>query len=244
MTMPFEIIPAIDLIEGRCVRLSQGDFDAKTVYSDSPVDTAKRFEDAGLRRLHMVDLDGARAGQIRNIKVLEMVASATSLEIDFSGGIKTESDVANLFSAGASMIAIGSLAAKDPAVIGEWVERFGDSKIIIGADVRDGFIAVNGWAKQTELQLIPFIDEMVKMGVSQIFVTDVSKDGLLAGPAISLYRQIISQFEDLNLIASGGVADIADVRRLKEAGCSGAIIGKAIYEGRIDPIDLAKEFQI
>ena len=242
MRKPFQIIPAIDLIDGKCVRLSQGDFNAKTIYSDSPLEVAKRFEDAGLKRLHMVDLDGARAGQICNLAVLESVATGTSLEIDFSGGIKNENDVSSVFSAGAAMIAIGSLATKDPARITDWVAKFGDTRILIGADVRDGLIAINGWETKTDLMLLPFIEDMVERGVRQIFVTDVSKDGLLSGPATELYEQIIAKFDDLQLIASGGVTGIDDLHRLNEIGCAGAIIGKALYEGRIDLENLVKEF--
>jgi len=242
MQKPFQIIPAIDLIEGKCVRLSQGDFNAKTIYGDSPLDMAKRFEDAGLKRLHMVDLDGARAGQVSNLMVLETVASGTSLEIDFSGGIKNETDVSNVFSAGASMIAVGSLAAKDPNRLSEWVAKFGHSRILVGADVRDGVIAVNGWETKTDLMLIPFIEDMLIRGVRQVFVTDVSKDGLLSGPAVALYEEVLARFDDLQLIASGGVSDMEDLHRLKEIGCVGAIVGKALYEGRLELENVVKEF--
>jgi phosphoribosylformimino-5-aminoimidazole carboxamide ribotide isomerase len=238
----FEIIPAIDLIEGKCVRLSQGDFSEKTVYSDSPVDVAKDFESAGIKRLHMVDLDGAKAGQIRNLHVLEAVAAATSLEIDFSGGIKSEEDVRSVFSAGAKMVAIGSLAVREPELLGRWTMDFGSDRILVGADVRDGFVAINGWQTKTDTSLIPFIHRLSELGVERIFVTDVSKDGLLEGPATELYREILLEFPNIQLIASGGVSDISDIRALNEVGCAGAIIGKAIYEGRIKMEELASEF--
>jgi phosphoribosylformimino-5-aminoimidazole carboxamide ribotide isomerase len=242
MPRDFEIIPAIDLIDGKCVRLSQGDFAEKTIYSESPVDVAKRFEDAGLTRVHMVDLDGARAGHICNLSVLESVATSTALVVDFSGGIKTESDVESVLSAGAAMVAVGSMAAKEPARIAGWIDRFGSETIIVGADVREGFVAVNGWETKTELELIPFLREMTSRGVRKVFVTDVSKDGLLSGPALPLYVELLAEFDGLDLIASGGVSKMEDLRLLKDAGCSGAIVGKALYEGHIDLNDLVAEF--
>lgn len=242
MSDTFEIIPAIDIIDGSCVRLSQGNFAEKTVYSDSPVDMAKRFEDAGLKRLHMVDLDGARAGKITNLSVLEAVASTTSLKIDFSGGIKTADDVSMVLSAGAAMIAVGSMAVKSPERIEEWVEVFGASRVIVGADIRDGRVAVNGWETKTDLELLPFLRDMHSRGVTHIFVTDVSKDGLLAGPAAEIYRGILSELKGLELIASGGVTTLKDLEELRDIGCSGAIIGKALYEGNIDLSDLVAEF--
>jgi phosphoribosylformimino-5-aminoimidazole carboxamide ribotide isomerase len=242
MAAKFEVIPAIDIINGSCVRLSQGNFADKTVYSDSPVDMARRFEDAGLTRLHMVDLDGARAGRICNLPVLESVTSLTSLKIDFSGGIRTAEDVSMVLAAGAEMIAVGSMAVKDPDRIGEWVETFGASRVIIGADVRDGVIAVNGWETKTGLELTPFLRAMHSRRVTQVFVTDVSKDGLLAGPAMEIYREILSDFNGLEVIASGGVATLKDLEELRDIGCSGAIIGKALYEGNIDLTELVEEF--
>lgn len=242
MSDTFEIIPSIDIIDGSCVRLSQGNFAEKTVYSDSPVEMAKRFEDAGLKRLHMVDLDGARAGKIINLSVLEEVASTTSLEIDFSGGIKTAEDVSIVLSAGAVMIAVGSMAVRSPERIEEWIEVFGASRVMVGADVRDGVIAVNGWETKTDLELLPFLRDMYSRGVTNVFVTDVSKDGLLAGPATEIYREILSEFKELALIASGGVATLKDLQELRDIGCSGAIIGKALYEGNIQLSDLVAEF--
>ena len=242
MSDTFEIIPAIDIIDGSCVRLSQGNFARKTVYSDSPVDMAKRFEDAGLRRLHMVDLDGARAGKITNLPVLESVASATSLEIDFSGGIKTAEDVSRVLSAGAELIAVGSMAVRNPGLIEEWIQVFGASRVMVGADVRDGRIAVNGWETTTDYELLPFLRDIHSRGVTHAFVTDVSKDGLLAGPATEIYRGILSELKGLVLIASGGVATLKDLEELRDIGCSGAIIGKALYEGNIDLFDLVAEF--
>ena len=190
----------------------------------------------------MVDLDGARAGKITNLSVLEAVASETALEIDFSGGIKTADDVSMVLSAGAAMIAVGSMAVKDPERIEEWIEVFGTSRVMVGADVRDGIIAVNGWETKTDLELLPFLHDMCSRGVTNIFVTDVSKDGLLAGPATEIYREILSEFKELALIASGGVATLKDLQELRDLGCSGAIIGKALYEGNIELSDLVAEF--
>lgn len=228
------IIPAIDIIDGKCVRLTQGDYAQKTVYNENPLEVAKEFEAAGLKRLHLVDLDGAKAGEVKNWKVLESIAANTNLIIDFGGGIKKEEDLHLVFDAGAAMATIGSLAVKNEALFAEWITRFGAEKFLLGADVKDEMIAIGGWLETTDIDIYSFIDKYVKYGISQLFCTDVSKDGLLQGPSVALYEQIISRFPDLHFIASGGVATIDDLHALHKIGCSGAIVGKAIYEGRID----------
>ena len=228
-----EIIPAMDLIDGKCVRLTRGDFELKTIYSDEPLDIAKGFEAAGLMRLHMVDLDGAKSGSPKNISVLEHVAKHTSLKIDFGGGIKSDADLESVFSAGAAMANIGSLATTDPDTFLSWVKRYGGDRILLGADAKDGNVAINGWQTVTAIEITEFVSRNARLGVTSIFVTDISRDGAMIGPAIELYEQIISLVPDLNLIASGGVRSMRDVEELERIGCSGVIVGKAIYEGRI-----------
>jgi phosphoribosylformimino-5-aminoimidazole carboxamide ribotide isomerase len=232
-----EIIPAIDLIDGKCVRLSQGDFTRKKTYSDDPLEVAKTFAAAGSKRLHIVDLDGAKSGQISNLKTLEKMAANTALTIDFGGGIKTDEDIKAVFSAGAAIASIGSVAVKDPARFSAWVEVYGGEKILLGADVRDGKIAIDGWQTATGIDIISFLREK---SVSQAFVTDIAKDGLLAGPAIDLYKQVREALPELRLIASGGVSTLSDIDELDRAGCHAVIVGKAIYEGRISIEDLAE----
>lgn len=235
------IIPAIDLIDGKCVRLSQGDYSKKTVYREDPLEAAKEFEGAGIRRLHLVDLDGAKAGRIVNSKVLERIAGGTSLEIDFGGGIKTDSDIQSVYDAGATMATIGSLAVKDPALFQTWVHRFGSEKILLGADVKDGKIAIGGWLEQTSIFVQDFVNEKTKLGITNIFCTDISKDGMLKGPATELYRSLLKNNSlPFQLIASGGISSIEDIREVEAAGCAGVIIGKAIYEGRIRLSDLSE----
>lgn len=235
-----ELIPAIDLIDGKCVRLSQGDFAQRRVYSDNPLEMAKVFEGAGLRRLHLVDLDGARYGKIANLSVLESIAKNTSLEIDFGGGIRSSEDISSILAAGASMAAVGSVAVKEPEVFRHWLETFGGEKILLGADVRDGKLAVNGWQVPTDVHIIPFLKNCQRIHVSQVFVTDISKDGLLKGPAVSLYRQITNECPNIKLIASGGVSSMNDIRELDNAGCAGVIVGKALYENKIDLKQIAQ----
>ena len=235
-----EIIPAIDLMGGRCVRLSQGDFELPTTYSSEPLEMARRFEAAGLARLHIVDLDGARTGEIRNLPALETIAKNTRLTIDFGGGIKTSDDVQAAFDAGAAMVNIGSTAIKTPDKFFEWVDHYGSEKILLGADVREGCIAINGWQTVTSIDILPFLLESFASGVRQVFVTDVGVDGMLVGPAVDLYRQIREALPDLHLIASGGVRGLEDIRVLEAIGCGGVIIGKAIYEDRIDLADLGE----
>ena len=228
-----EIIPAIDIINGKCVRLTQGDFDQKIIYNDDPLVVAKQFEEAGLTRVHLVDLDGAKAGQVTNIHVLENIAKNTSLKIDFGGGIKTEEDVVKILEAGADMVSIGSLAAKNPLLLEEWIDKYGEAKFMIGADVLNGTIRISGWTEEVEIGIFEFIYNMVGIGVVNIFCTDISADGMMNGPSLKLYAEIIERFRNIKLIASGGVSKIEDVFQLKAMGCAGAIIGKAIYEQKI-----------
>jgi len=227
------IIPAIDIINGKCVRLTKGDYAQQKVYNENPVEVAKQFADAGLQRVHIVDLDGAKAGKIINLGVLESIASATNLVIDFGGGIKNINDVSNVFTAGASIATIGSLAVKHPEIVEEWLMEFGADKFLIGADVLEEKIKISGWLEDGGIDIFTFIGKMIGLGAHNIFCTDISKDGVMAGPSVDLYKKIIEQHPEINLIASGGVTTINDVVELKAIGCSGAIIGKAIYEGRI-----------
>ena len=233
-----EIIPAIDLIEGKCVRLSQGDFAQKKVYNENPLEVAKEFESEGLQRLHLVDLDGAKNGKVTNLKVLQTIASNTNLIIDFGGGIKTDLDIQSVFNAGASLASIGSIAVKEPEKFFSWLQKYENDKILLGADVRDGKLAINGWQTETEIEIIPFLQNYCENGVTQVFCTDISKDGLLQGVASELYQQILEHLPKLKLIASGGVSKIEDVYELDKIGCSSVIIGKAIYEGKIKLKDL------
>ena len=228
-----EIIPAIDLIEGKCVRLSQGDFARKKIYNENPLEIAKEFESFGLRRLHIVDLDGAKYGKVTNLKVLETIASQTSLVIDFGGGIKTGEDIKAIFNAGAEMASIGSVAVKEPDKFFAWLEEYGGEKIFLGADVKGGKLAINGWQTKTDLEILPFLQSNFERGVSRVFCTDISKDGLLEGSANELYVEILREISGLKLIASGGVSKIEDIFELEKIGCAGVIVGKAIYEGKI-----------
>lgn len=235
-----EIIPAIDIIDGKCVRLTQGDYAQKTVYNENPLEVAMQFEDIGIRRLHLVDLDGAKKGKVVNYKVLEKIASSTNLIVDFGGGIKTNEAIKIVFESGATIATIGSVAVKDKDLFNSWVNKFGADKILLGADVKEEKIAISGWLEKTNISIFDFIDENVKQGIKAVFCTDISKDGLLEGASVDLYKKIIQQFSNLNLIASGGVSSLKDLDELKLIGCSGAIVGKAIYEGRISMNDLKK----
>ncbi len=239
-TRAMQIIPAIDIIDGKCVRLTQGDYEQKKIYNENPLEVAKEFEGAGLKRLHLVDLDGAKAGTVKNWKVLESIAGKTSLVIDFGGGIKKEEDVKIVFSSGSAFATIGSLAVKDEKTFVSWFEIFGADKFLLGADVKDEKIAVSGWLETTGIWVYDFIRKYVDYGVQQIFCTDVSKDGKLEGPSTTLYKNIIAEFPALHFIASGGVASMKDLEELQAIGCSGAIVGKAIYEGRININELIK----
>ena len=235
-----EIIPAIDIIDGKCVRLTHGDYNQKKIYNEHPLEVAKKFEDAGVHRLHVVDLDGAKAGAVKNWKVLETIAEKTSLLIDFGGGIKTEDDVQIIFDSGAALATVGSIAVKDEETFCSWLKKFGAEKFLLGADVKDEKITVSGWTEQTAIWIYDFIEQYIQKQVHQIFCTDVSKDGALQGPSTELYKNIIQKFPQLHFIASGGVSSIEDVYQLQEIGCSGVIIGKAIYEGRIKLNELIK----
>lgn len=234
-----EIIPAIDLIDGKCVRLQQGDFAKKKVYNENPLEVAKQFENAGLKRLHIVDLDGAKSGKLTNLKVLEKLAANTNLTIDFGGGIKSDEDIKAVFDAGAKMASVGSVAVKNAERFFSWLEKYGGERILLGADVRDEKLAINGWQTETDIEILTFLKEYVAKGVRQVFATDISKDGLLQGSANELYNKIISELPALNLIASGGVAKISDIDELEKIGCAGVIVGKAIYEGKIKLEELA-----
>ncbi|MFC0776105.1 1-(5-phosphoribosyl)-5-[(5-phosphoribosylamino)methylideneamino]imidazole-4-carboxamide isomerase [Terrimonas alba] len=233
-----QLIPAIDIIDGKCVRLTQGDYEQKKIYNEHPLEVAKQFEGAGLQRLHLVDLDGAKQKAVKNWKVLEMIASKTGLVIDFGGGIATEKDVKVVFESGAAFATVGSMAVKNEAEFVKWLMIFGGEKFLLGADVKDKMIAIHGWLETTDKSIFNFIENYSKKGVSQVFCTDVSKDGKLEGPSVELYTEIIKKFPGLFFIASGGVANVNDLHTLKEIGCSGAIIGKAIYENRISLTDL------
>jgi phosphoribosylformimino-5-aminoimidazole carboxamide ribotide isomerase len=235
-----QIIPAIDIIDGKCVRLTQGDYQQKKVYNEHPLEVALEFEAAGLQRLHLVDLDGAKAGAVKNWKVLETIAAKTKLVIDFGGGIKTDKDVDIVFNSGAALATVGSIAVKNELEFVKWLLTYGADKFLLGADVKDEKIAVGGWLETTDIWIYDFIAKYIAHGVQQIFCTDVSKDGLLQGPAVELYQNIIKQFPQLHFIASGGVSNMEDVRQLQAIGCSGVIIGKAIYEGRITINELVK----
>ncbi len=235
-----QIIPAIDIIDGKCVRLTQGDYSQKKIYNEHPLEVAKEFEDAGLQRLHLVDLDGAKAGAVKNWKVLETLASKTALTIDFGGGIKTEKDVNIVFDSGAVLATVGSLAVKDKELFISWLQQYGADKFLLGADVKNEKIAINGWQETSEVWIYDFIEDYIQHGIQQVFCTDVSKDGMLEGAAVDLYKNILDKFPTLFLIASGGVSSIDDLERLHDAGCKGAIVGKAIYEGRISLNELKK----
>lgn len=228
-----EIIPAIDIIDGKCVRLTQGDYAQKKIYNEHPLEVAKQFEDAGLQRLHLVDLDGAKAGAVKNWKVLEAIAGKTGMIIDFGGGIKTEKDVNIVFDSGAALATIGSLAVKDEATFTQWLLQYGAEKFLLGADVKDEKIAIGGWLETTDLWIYDFIEKYIQKGIKQLFCTDVSKDGKLEGPSLELYKNIMKKFPELHFIASGGVSSVRDLEDLRNAGCKGVIIGKAIYENRI-----------
>lgn len=235
-----KIIPAIDIIEGKCVRLTQGDYERKKIYNENPLEVAKQFEDAGVTHLHVVDLDGAKASRIINYKMLERIATGTQLKVDFGGGLKSDEDIRIAFESGAHQVTGGTVAVKKPELFVGWLERYGSERIILGSDVKDRKIAVSGWQEQSELELIPFLADYVEKGVQYTICTDVSKDGLLQGSAIPLYREVRAEFPDLKLIASGGVTAMEELEQLHEIGCYGAIIGKAIYEGHLTMTDLQK----
>lgn len=232
-----ELIPAIDIIDGQCVRLTKGDYDQKSVYG-APLDIALEFERIGFKRLHMVDLDGAKSRHIVNDAVLQVVTTKTQLSIDFGGGIKSDEDIEKAFAAGASMVTIGSIAVTQPDLFMGWLKKYGTERIILGADVRHGKISINGWKEDSTEDLLPFLQKYVEAGVRNVLCTEISKDGTLAGPAIDLYKKVIETYPQLHLIASGGVSSIDDIKALEAAGIPAVVFGKAIYEGKIDLKDL------
>lgn len=238
-----QIIPAIDIIEGKCVRLVEGNYTNKKIYAEQPLDVALQFEDAGLSRLHLVDLDGAKAGKVENWKTLETIARHTSLQIDFSGGIHEQADVTAALNAGASWVSIGSMAVTNEEKLVEWLHVFGVEKFMIGADVKNEQIVIRGWTETTTIHLFNFIKKYAAHGIQQFFCTDVAKDGKLAGPSLLLYENILKQFPSLFLIASGGVSSVADLEALEAIGCKAAIVGKAIYEKKI-PLKALHSFQL
>lgn len=233
------IIPAIDIIDGKCVRLTKGDYTTKKIYNENPLEIAKSFEDYGIQFLHVVDLDGAKSNRIINYKTLEKLASKTTLAIDFGGGLKSEKDVEIAFESGAKQITGGSIAAKNRFEFVGWINRYGAEKVILGADCKDRKIATDGWLEESDTDVIQFIQSYEQNGIRDVISTDISKDGMLEGPSINLYKDILNQTH-VNLIASGGVSNINDLYRLREIGCSGVIIGKAIYEGRVTIKELSE----
>lgn len=234
------IIPAIDIINGKCVRLTKGDYSQQTIYNEDPLEVAKQFEDAGLKRLHLVDLDGAKAGEVKNWNVLEKIATKTKLEIDFSGGISTQQNLEITFNSGAAFASIGSIAVKDEFTFSGWLLAFGADRFILGADVKNELIVIRGWTETTTMTVFDLVEKYKVKGVKQFFCTDVNKDGLLQGPASVLYKKILNQHPSIDLIASGGITTLADLEELRQAGCNGAIIGKAIYENRISLPELKR----
>lgn len=233
-----ELIPAIDIIDGKCVRLSQGDYNTRKVYNENPVEVAKEFEANGIRRLHVVDLDGAKSSHVVNYRVLDMIASRTSLIIDFGGGIKTDEDLLIAFENGAQMVTLGSIAVKKPDLFKKWLQQYGSGKIILGADVKENHISINGWKEESQQELIPFLTDYTNEGVRKVLCTDISRDGMLQGPSIELYKQMMKEFPEMHLIASGGVSCLQDIIDLDEARIPAVVFGKALYEGRITLKDL------
>ncbi len=232
--MKIELIPAIDIIGGKCVRLTKGDYGQKKVYNDDPVAQAQEFEKLGMKRLHVVDLDGAKAKHIVNAGVLRGITAATSLKVDFGGGIKTDEDIEKAFSAGASMVTIGSVAVSQPDTFMKWLDRYGADNIILGADVRNGFVSINGWKEDSAEELLPFLSRYVKAGVKNVLCTEISRDGTLSGPSTELYSKVMEAFPDIHLIASGGVGCNEDIVELDQAGIPAVVFGKAWYEGKIN----------
>ena len=235
-----ELIPAIDIIDGKCVRLSQGDYDTKKIYNEKPLEVAKEFEANGIQRLHVVDLDGAKSSHVVNYKVLDAIAGHTSLTIDFGGGIKTDEDLMIAFENGAHMVTLGSVAVKKPELFKKWLHQYGAEKIILGADVKDNRISVSGWLEEGPQELMPFLTDYTQEGVSKVLCTDISRDGMLQGPSIELYKQVMQRFPTMHLIASGGVSGVDDIIRLDEAGIPAVVFGKALYEGRITMKDIKR----
>ena len=235
-----EIIPAIDIIEGKCVRLSRGDYNQKKMYNDSPLEVAKHFESLGCKSLHLVDLDGAKSSHIVNYSVLEALATKTQLTIDFGGGLKSDDDLRIAFECGASKVTGGSIAVKNNALFESWIDRYGADRIILGADAKDGKIATNGWLESSDQHIIPFLEYYLAKGITDVISTDIERDGMLEGPSLQLYSEILEKLRGIRLIASGGVSDIADVNALDEINVPAVIVGKALYEGRITPDELER----
>lgn len=229
-----ELIPAIDIIEGKCVRLTKGDYEQKTIYNEDPVEVAKGFEKHGFKRLHVVDLDGAKSKHIVNVEILKRITSETNLIVDFGGGIKTDHDIETAFENGASMVTIGSIAVTQPELFASWLEKYGADRIILGADVRNGMISINGWLEDSTEELLPFLKFYIDKGVKNVLCTEISKDGMLNGPATELYKKVMLEYPQLHLIASGGVSNINDIKELERQGIPAVVFGKAIYEGKID----------
>ena len=229
-----ELIPAIDIIDGQCVRLTKGDYDQKTVYRDSPAEVAKEIEQKGFMRLHVVDLDGAKSKHIVNDEVLRRITTETNLTVDFGGGIKTDEDIEKAFCAGAAMVTVGSIAVTQPELFMGWLEKYGADRMILGADVRNGKISINGWKEDSAEDLLPFLRKYIDAGVKTVLCTEISKDGTLQGPAIELYKEVMTAYPTLHLIASGGVSSIDDIKALDRAGIPAVVFGKAIYEGKIN----------
>ncbi len=236
------LIPAIDIIDGRLVRLTKGDYTTQKVYADDPVEVARELEAQGFRRLHVVDLDGARSKHVVNLDVLRRIALETSLVVDFGGGIKSEDDLRKVLDAGAQLVTVGSIAATNRPLVMQWLQDFGAEHLVLGADVRDGLISINGWKEESALELMPFLDDYLAAGMRHVLCTEISRDGMLQGPATPLYRSIMQAHPECRLIASGGVSCIEDIRQLHEAGIPAVVFGKAIYEGRIDLKELIAEF--
>ena len=234
MTNKIELIPAIDIIGGQCVRLTKGDYTQKKVYNTNPIDVALEFESLGFKRLHVVDLDGAKSKHIVNKEVLEAISKSTNLKIDFGGGIKTKDDIEQAFEHGASMVTIGSIAVTQPDLFIEWINKYGADRLILGADVRNGKISINGWKEDSSEDLLPFLKKYIDKGVKNVLCTEISKDGTLQGPAIELYKRIMQEYRGLHLIASGGVSSNQDITELEKAGIPAVVFGKAYYEGKID----------
>lgn len=232
--MKIELIPAIDIIDGKCVRLTKGDYGQKKVYNEDPVAQAKEFERLGMKRLHVVDLDGAKARHVVNIDVLRSITTATDLKVDFGGGIKGDDDIEKAFAAGASLVTIGSVAVSQPDTFMKWLDQYGADKIILGADVRNGFVSINGWKEDTKEELLPFLSRYVKAGVRNVLCTEISRDGTLSGPSTELYRKVMEAFPGIHLVASGGVGCDEDIVELDLAGVPAVVFGKAWYEGRIN----------
>lgn len=233
------IIPAIDIIDGKCVRLQQGDYALKTVYNDNPLDVAKSFEDAGLTHLHLIDLDGAKAGKVISWNIVELITSRTSLNVDFGGGIKTEDEISRLLSLGVRQVNLGSIAVIKPDIISSWIKQFGADKIILSADVKEEMISIHGWQENSSINILTLLKDYIQRGIEHVTCTDIGTDGMLTGPNIELYKKILLTFPQLHLIASGGVSCMDDLQELERIGADGVIVGKAIYEGKISLEDLS-----